>query len=133
MFRYTIGRQKVDGSKKETVVDRGVNNCEGMAIDWMGRNLYWTDESLNSINVMSLNNNSYRRTILQHSFFHPRAIVLEPKKGWVMWFIISSQSVGSKLNYILRLPDCCLLLLTQLNMNLVYPCITIVILVPYIL
>lgn len=79
--RFVVDRQKMDGSKRETVVDKGVSNVEGVAIDWMGRNLYWTDEGLNTINVMKLENNNYRRTVIHDSTFHPRAIVLDPKKG----------------------------------------------------
>lgn len=79
--RFVVDRQKMDGSKRETVVDKGVSNVEGVAIDWMGRNLYWTDEGLNTINVIKLEKNNYRRTVIHDSTFHPRAIVLDPKKG----------------------------------------------------
>lgn len=79
--RFVIDRQKMDGTKRETVVERGISNVEGLAIDWMGRNLYWTDEGLNSINVMRIDNKNYRRMVIHDPTFHPRAIVLDPKKG----------------------------------------------------
>lgn len=81
VFRYVIDRQKIDGSKRETVVNQSLNNCEGLAIDWMGRNLYWTDEGLSLISVANLDNIKLRRTLIQDNMFHPRAIVLDPDKG----------------------------------------------------
>lgn len=63
------------------MIDRGLNNCEGLAVDWMGRNLYWTDEGLSSISVANLDNVVHRRTLIQDNMFHPRAIVLDPKMG----------------------------------------------------
>ncbi|XP_075238130.1 LDL receptor protein 1 isoform X2 [Lycorma delicatula] len=83
--RYMIDRQKIDGSKRETVVDRHLNNCEGLAVDWIGRNLYWTDEGLSSISVANLDNVMYRRTIIRDNMFHPRAIVLDPEEGYMYW------------------------------------------------
>lgn len=45
LSRFVIERQKVDGSLQQ-VVTTGIYNVEGLAVDWMGRNLYWTDEVL---------------------------------------------------------------------------------------
>lgn len=42
--RFVIERQSLDGRKKEQVVTSAVLNVEGLAVDWMGRNIYWTDE-----------------------------------------------------------------------------------------
>lgn len=76
-----IARHKIDGSKRETVIEKRLNNCEGLAVDWMGRNLYWTDEGLSTISVASLENVEHRKTIIHDNMFHPRAIVLDPKMG----------------------------------------------------
>lgn len=34
--RYEIVRQKLDGSEREVFIGDDVDNCEGIAIDWMG-------------------------------------------------------------------------------------------------
>ncbi|CAL4088832.1 unnamed protein product, partial [Meganyctiphanes norvegica] len=47
--RFVIERQSIDGSIREPVVTTGVLNVEGLAVDWMGRNIYWTDEIVMSI------------------------------------------------------------------------------------
>ncbi|XP_054274081.1 low-density lipoprotein receptor-related protein 1-like [Macrosteles quadrilineatus] len=83
--KFVIDRQKMDGSKRETVVERGVSNCEGLAVDWMGRNLYWTDEGLSTISVCRMDQPNYRRTLIHDHKFHPRAIALDPKKGLMYW------------------------------------------------
>lgn len=46
-LRFVIERQSLDGTKKESVVTSALLNVEGLAVDWMGRNLYWTDEVVN--------------------------------------------------------------------------------------
>lgn len=43
-LRFVIERQSLDGTKKESVVTSALLNVEGLAVDWMGRNIYWTDE-----------------------------------------------------------------------------------------
>ncbi|XP_046386652.1 prolow-density lipoprotein receptor-related protein 1 isoform X2 [Ischnura elegans] len=93
--RYVIERQKLDGSSREKVLDQGINNCEGLAVDWMGRNLYWTDEGLMAISVARLDDVSKRRTIIYGDMLHPRAIVVDPKRGYMYW---SDWSSGASFN-----------------------------------
>lgn len=81
--RYVIEREKFDGSIRETVLDTRINNCEGLAIDWMARNIYWTDEGLSQINVAKLSNVTQRKLLVHGDMFHPRAIALDPKRGYV--------------------------------------------------
>ncbi|RZF40959.1 hypothetical protein LSTR_LSTR013214 [Laodelphax striatellus] len=81
-----IERQKIDSSKRETVIDEGILNCEGLAIDWMGRNIYWTDLGRSSISVANIDNSTQRRTIIYESnTFFPKSIVLHPKAGYMYW------------------------------------------------
>ncbi|EDO27820.1 predicted protein, partial [Nematostella vectensis] len=45
-----IMRAKYDGTKLEVVIPRKqVKSPEGIAVDWMGRNIYWTDTGLDVI------------------------------------------------------------------------------------
>lgn len=61
----------------------GVDNVEGIAVDWIGNNLYWTDDSYKkSISVARLEKASQtRKTLVEGQMSHPRAIVLDPLHG----------------------------------------------------
>jgi len=79
--RYTIERKNFDGSDREVFINKGLNNCEGLAIDWMSRNIYWTDEGLLSIFVAKLSNSSIKTRLIYGNMSHPRSIVVDPKRG----------------------------------------------------
>ena len=49
-----IGRINTDGSGMEYVITTGLNRPHGIAVDWVGRNLYWTDMGTKLIEVSSL-------------------------------------------------------------------------------
>lgn len=85
LIRYVIERQSLNGTVRELVIDTDVNNCEGLAIDWMSRNIYWTDEGLARIYVAKLTNTTQRKILIHDVMFHPRSIVLDPKKGMMYW------------------------------------------------
>ena len=36
-------RANLNGTDVETVVSENLQTTDGLAVDWMGRNLYWTD------------------------------------------------------------------------------------------
>ena len=36
-------RTNLDGSGMETLVDEGLTTVDGIAMDWVANNLYWTD------------------------------------------------------------------------------------------
>lgn len=48
-------------------ISEGLDVTEGIALDWIARNLYWVDSSLNTIEVASLERPGARFT---SSFFH---------------------------------------------------------------
>lgn len=52
----------------------------GIAVDWMGRNIYWTDSWLDAIEVAKLNG-SHRRTLVSSDLVDPRAIIVDPPNG----------------------------------------------------
>ena len=61
----------------------GIHNVEGVAVDWMGDNLYWTDDGpKKTISVARLEKAAQtRKTLIEGKMTHPRAIVVDPLNG----------------------------------------------------
>ena len=43
-----------NGTDVQVFIGQGLDITEGIAVDWVGRNLYWVDSSLNTIEIASL-------------------------------------------------------------------------------
>uniref|UniRef100_A0A673JVW3 Low-density lipoprotein receptor-related protein 1-like n=1 Tax=Sinocyclocheilus rhinocerous TaxID=307959 RepID=A0A673JVW3_9TELE len=84
---YIIGRQKIDGTERDIIVKDGIHTVEGIAVDWMGQNLYWTDDGpKKTISVAKLEKASQtRKTLIEGKMTHPRAIVVDPSHGMMYW------------------------------------------------
>ncbi|XP_075055508.1 prolow-density lipoprotein receptor-related protein 1 [Mixophyes fleayi] len=84
---FLIGRQKIDGTGRENILQEGIHNVEGLAVDWMGNNLYWTDDGpKKTISVARLEKAAQsRKTLVEGKMTHPRAIVVDPLNGWMYW------------------------------------------------
>ncbi|CAH1788845.1 unnamed protein product [Owenia fusiformis] len=81
-----IGRARVNGSdRNDGFISKGINNVEGIAIDWLGKNIYWTDDGYKSISVAPLSDPTKRKTLISFNLEHPRAIVVDPKAGLMFW------------------------------------------------
>ena len=76
-----IKRTYYNGSQLvEDIITRGLVAPDGLACDWIGRKLYWTDSETNRIEVSELDGSS--RTVLFWEDLHlPRAIALDPTNG----------------------------------------------------
>jgi len=70
----------------ERVVHENINTPDGLAVDWVHKNLYWTDTATNQIDVMSLRTNA-RKTLVSADLDEPRAIMVDPREGqgWMYW------------------------------------------------
>ena len=57
-----------------------LDNVEGISVDWIGNNLYWTNDGYRkTISVARLERASQtRKTLLEGDMSHPRAIVVDP-------------------------------------------------------
>ncbi len=75
---------------EETIVSTEVDNPDGLAIDWIARNLYWTDTGTDRIEVARLNGTS-RKVLVSENLDEPRAIVLDPMGGYVLRQFCSTQ------------------------------------------
>ncbi|XP_067141896.1 low-density lipoprotein receptor-related protein 2 isoform X5 [Centruroides vittatus] len=79
-----IYRIKTDGTGKENVLASQNEGVEGLALDWVSNNLYYIDSRKGTLNVISVMNFQYRRTLLKN-LKRPRAIVVHPNKGYVFF------------------------------------------------
>ncbi|KAI1237378.1 Low-density lipoprotein receptor-related protein 1B [Lamprotornis superbus] len=84
---FLIGRQKIDGTERETILKDDLDNVEGIAVDWIGNNLYWTNDGhRKTIAVARLEKAAQsRKTLLEGDMSHPRGIVVDPVNGWMYW------------------------------------------------
>ncbi|XP_068117072.1 low-density lipoprotein receptor-related protein 5 [Hyperolius riggenbachi] len=66
------------------VIISGLVSPDGLACDWIGRKLYWTDSETNRIEVANLNG-THRKVIFWQDLDQPRAIALDPAHGYMYW------------------------------------------------
>ncbi|XP_052860473.1 low-density lipoprotein receptor-related protein 4-like [Anopheles cruzii] len=71
-------------SDTQVIVARGLNTPNGLAVDWLADNLYWTDTALKRIEVARLDG-SCRKAILTDRLDDPRSLILYPKRGFLFW------------------------------------------------
>ena len=80
-----IMRSFLNGSIVEAIIDAGIELLEGMAIDWVGRNIYWADSSANRIEIAHMDR-PIRRLIVWKDIESPRCLALDPANGYVLEF-----------------------------------------------
>lgn len=68
------------GAALHTVVVSGLVSPDGLACDWVGKKLYWTDSETNRIEVANLDGSS-RKVLFWQDLDQPRAIALDPAHG----------------------------------------------------
>ncbi|XP_013065627.2 low-density lipoprotein receptor-related protein 6-like [Biomphalaria glabrata] len=73
-----------DTKNPKVVVSVGVDSPDGLACDWVGRKLYWTDSMTNRIEVSNLDG-QHRKVLFWHHIDQPRAIALDPQNGYMYW------------------------------------------------
>jgi len=61
-----------------------IDHPDGIAVDWIGRNLYWTDTGTDRIEVSRLNG-TWRKVLISENLEEPRALALDPEAGWMFW------------------------------------------------
>ncbi|KAH9496208.1 Low-density lipoprotein receptor- protein 4 [Bulinus truncatus] len=85
VYLDVIRRASLNGSQWiENIVLKELATTDGLAVDWIARNLYWTDSGHDVIEVSRLDGSS-RKTIIEHGLTEPRAIALFPGKGLMFW------------------------------------------------
>ncbi|XP_034272652.1 low-density lipoprotein receptor-related protein 5 [Pantherophis guttatus] len=72
------------GNLVQSVIVSGLLSPDGLACDWIGKKLYWTDSETNRIEVANLNGTS-RKVLFWQDLDQPRAIALDPAHGYMYW------------------------------------------------
>lgn len=57
---------------------------EGVAVDWVSRNLYWTDSRRRTVEVSNLDGNN-AKVVVKEGLVSPRGIALHPGSGKLFW------------------------------------------------
>ena len=70
--------------RHKVLVSGDVHTPDGLAFDWVNRNLYWTDAGRDSIEVIGMNSGAesdevWRKTLISTDLDEPRAIVVDPR------------------------------------------------------
>lgn len=66
---------------------------ESLAVDWVGRNLYWTDYVLETIEVSKLDG-THRTVLVSENVTNPRGLVLDPRERSVCFQFVCKLMSG---------------------------------------
>lgn len=80
-------------NKTVEVHQHNLKNPDGIAVDWVAKNLYWCDKGSDTIEVSKLDG-KYRKVLISKDLEEPRAITLDPFEKYLYW-----SDWVSKLNY----------------------------------
>ncbi|XP_059900354.1 low density lipoprotein receptor a [Gadus macrocephalus] len=73
-----------NATQQHVVIGDGIGAPEGIAVDWVHGNLYWTDGMHSTISVATVDG-SRRKTLIRQDLSRPRAIVVDPVHNFLYW------------------------------------------------
>ena len=93
-----VARAYPNGSDLKVIAQHNVINPDGIAVDWIGRNLFWSDAGTNKIEVSRLDG-SFRTSLITANVDKPRAVILniEARLYTKCFLIPMSASPSSKM------------------------------------
>lgn len=77
----TVLDKRGDVSTHNKVIDN-VQTPVGIAVDWIYKNLYWSDLSTKTISVANFNGTK-QKVLFNRSLKEPASIAADPLSGWV--------------------------------------------------
>uniref|UniRef100_A0A668AC01 Low density lipoprotein receptor-related protein 8, apolipoprotein e receptor n=1 Tax=Myripristis murdjan TaxID=586833 RepID=A0A668AC01_9TELE len=80
-----------DSSQQVTLIDSALHSPEGLAVDWVHKNIYWTDSGDKSISVAT-GDGRKRKVLIATELSEPRAIAVDPRHGFMYWSDWGSQA-----------------------------------------
>ncbi|XP_017793749.1 PREDICTED: nidogen-2 [Habropoda laboriosa] len=72
-----------NGSMAETFMPK-VSSPEGLAVDWVSRNIFWTDSGKVTVEVANLETKK-RKVLVSDGLINPRGIAVHPYRGKIFW------------------------------------------------
>ncbi|XP_046820938.1 nidogen-like isoform X3 [Vespa crabro] len=72
-----------NGSIANVFIDK-VSSPEGLSIDWVSRNIFWTDSGKATVEVASLETKK-RKVLVSDGLVNPRGIAVHPYQGKIFW------------------------------------------------
>lgn len=80
----TINKIFINGTQDQNIVRHEAHGLEGLAVDWVGRKLYWLDRTSKHLDVSELDGR-HRKTIVGKGMTDPRAVVVHPRIGYLFF------------------------------------------------
>ncbi|KAH9373139.1 hypothetical protein HPB48_004884 [Haemaphysalis longicornis] len=68
----------------EAIIDSDLEAADGLALDWIAKNIYWADSRRKAIEVARADGSS-RKLLINLDLDEPRALALFPEKGCIFW------------------------------------------------
>ncbi|KAJ7986284.1 hypothetical protein DPEC_G00338340 [Dallia pectoralis] len=73
-----------DSAQQVTLIQTALSSPEGLAVDWVHKNIYWTDSGDKSISVAT-GDGKKRRVLIDTELSEPRSIAVDPRQGFMYW------------------------------------------------
>ena len=90
-----IQRANLDGSNVQTLVSRGLESPNGIAVDAAGGKMYWTDYGTNRIQRASLDGSNIE-TLVSRGLENPYGIALDVTGGKMYWTDFGEVGTGAQ-------------------------------------
>uniref|UniRef100_A0A336LM96 CSON011106 protein n=1 Tax=Culicoides sonorensis TaxID=179676 RepID=A0A336LM96_CULSO len=90
IFWSDVSEQKIfkapidEGTEKTIVSSNQMVTSDGLAVDWIYSNIYFTDTRRCTIELMNFDGNM-GKVLIKDDLEIPRAIALDPIEGWMYW------------------------------------------------